>query len=145
MDRNDCDISTTCNWKSWLSDLCHESYMANGSHSAVSEIAGSRHTLACSLSKLRSSIEAGKKQLRVWLQYVCGVTEMLRHPFFCVPFVLLWSPYCDSEMARSGFEDGSKWCALGNACRMANEAIFMSPRIYVHGKMNLYSFFDAMI
>ena len=39
------------------------------------EMAGSSHTLACCLSKLRSSLEAGKKQIRVWLQYVCGVKE----------------------------------------------------------------------
>ena len=43
----------------------------------VKEIAGSGHTLTCCLSKLRSSLEAGKKQLRVWLQYVCNVAEVL--------------------------------------------------------------------
>ena len=164
MDRNDCDISTTCNWKSWLSDLCHESYMANGSHSAVSEIAGSRHTLACSLSKLRSSIEAGKKQLRVWLQYVWSVTEMLLYPSFGVgfnptfltlgranafvlhslnrkvPLVLLLSPYGDSEMARSGFEDGSKWRASDNICSCVIKAGFVASRTCVRRAMNYVTF-----
>jgi len=41
------------------------------------EMAGCSHTLASCLSKLRSRQEAGKKQLRVWLQYGCSVTEVL--------------------------------------------------------------------
>lgn len=87
----------------------------------VKEIAGFSHTLASCLSKLRSNIEAGKKQPRVWLQYVCGVTEVFFYPSFGVvfkptfltlsranafvlhslnrkvPLVLLWSLYGNSE------------------------------------------------
>lgn len=70
-------------------------------------MAGSNHTPASCLSNLRSTLEASKKQPRVWLQYVCGVTEMLLYP----SFEFLWSPHDDSEMARYGFEDGSKRCA----------------------------------
>lgn len=40
------------------------------------EMAGSSHTPACCLSKLRSSLGAGKKQPRVWLEYVCSVAMM---------------------------------------------------------------------
>ena len=54
------------------------------SFGAVREMAGFRYTLSSCLSKLRSSIEAGKKQLRVWLQYSCGVTEMLLYPSFSI-------------------------------------------------------------
>lgn len=39
------------------------------------ETVGTSHTPACCWSKLKSSLKAGKKQLRVWLQYVCGVKE----------------------------------------------------------------------
>ena len=59
-----------------------ESYLAGISHSVCKEKAGSSHTLTCCLSKLRSSLEAGKKQPRVWLQYVCGVAE----EFLCLSF-----------------------------------------------------------
>jgi hypothetical protein len=47
------------------------------SFGSAKEMAGSSHTLACCLSKLRSSLQAGKKQPRVWLQYVCNVAEVL--------------------------------------------------------------------
>lgn len=63
-------------------------------------MAGSSHTPACSLSKLRSSLEAGKKQPRVWLQYGCCVTDMLPYPSFRVPLVFLFSPYGDSKISR---------------------------------------------
>jgi len=47
------------------------------SFDAAKEMAGSSHTPACCVSKPRSSLEAGMKQLRAWLEYACGVTEML--------------------------------------------------------------------
>jgi hypothetical protein len=125
------------------------------------EMAGSIHTLTCCLSKLRSSLEAGKKQLIVWLQYVCGVTEMFLdepsgraerlYPSFGAPLVFLWSPHGDSEMARNGFldepsgkaerEDCLKWSTSGNTCSLTNEAGFGSPRTYVQGAMNLCNLF----
>ena len=46
------------------------------SFGAVKEMASSSHTLPCCVSKLRSSLEAGKKQLRVWLQYVSDVVRI---------------------------------------------------------------------
>jgi hypothetical protein len=55
------------------------------SHSVDSQMAYSRHTLACCLSKLRSSLEAGKKQPRGRLQYACSITEAL----FTPPLVFL--------------------------------------------------------
>ena len=82
------------------------SHFSDISHSVASEMAGSSHTPACCLSKLRSSLEAGKKQFRVWLEYVCSVAKMLFYP----PFrVLLLSPYDSSKKIRSGFEEGSKF------------------------------------
>ena len=68
-------------------------------HRVALVLIGPSHTLTCCLCMIRSRFEAGKKQLRVWLQYVCGVTEMLLSPSFGVPLVLLLSPYGDSEMA----------------------------------------------
>ena len=119
-------------------------YILGISQVVVKEMAGYSHTLPCCVSKLRSSLEAGKKQLRVWLQYVCGVTEMLLYSFGD-PLVLLWSPYGDSEMARNGFldepsgkaerEDGSKWCATGNVCSCANAVGFVGLQTYVQKPM----------
>ena len=77
-----------------------------------------RHTLTCCLSKLRSSLEAGKKLLRVWLKYGGIVAKMLLdepsgraerfYLYFCAPLAFLWSLYNSSEWIRSGFEKGSK-------------------------------------
>lgn len=69
---------------------------------AVKEMTGSSHTITSCLSKLRSCLKAGKKQLRVWLQYVCDVAKVLLYSSFSGPLVLLWSPHGDSEMARNG-------------------------------------------
>ena len=158
MNRNDSDIYTNGNRKTWLSDMCHELYLANGSHSAVSQMRDSNHYC---LSKTRSSLEADKKQLRVWLQYAYSVADVLLHPSFGAPLVLdfirpflrsaeqihllcarltewfLWSPHGDSEMARNGFEDGSKWCATSKICSSANEAGFVAQCTYVYRSMNL--------
>lgn len=68
-------------------------YILGINQGVVKEMAGSSHTPASCLSKFRSSLEAGKKQLRVWLEYGCSVTEMLLFPSFRVPLVLLLSPY----------------------------------------------------
>lgn len=69
-----------------------KSYQTGISHSVDKEMAGFSHTLTCCLSKLRSSLEAGKRQLRVWLQYACGVVEALLYSSLGVPIVLLCSP-----------------------------------------------------
>lgn len=84
------------------------SYLTGISHSVGKGMAGISHAPACCVSKHRSSLEAGKKQLRVWLVYACGVTEVLLYPSFRVPLVFLLPPYDSSEMVRSGFEEGSK-------------------------------------
>ena len=87
---------------------CLKSYLADICHSVASEMAGSSHTLPCCLSMLRSCLEAGKKQLRVWLQYGNSVAEVSLYSSFGAPLAFLGTPYCDSEMARNGFENGSK-------------------------------------
>lgn len=74
--------------------------MTDINYSVASVIADSSHTLDGSLSKLRSCLEAGKKQFRVWQQYVCGVIKMLLYSFFRVPLVLLLSPCDDLENVR---------------------------------------------
>jgi len=117
------------------------SYISGISHSVASEMAGHSHTQVCCLSKLRSSLGAGKKQLRVWLEYVCSMAEMLLYSSFGAPSVFPWSLYDSSKMVGSGFldkpsgkaerEDGSKWYATGNVCSCANRAVFVVLRIYV--------------
>ena len=77
-----------------------KSYLVGISHTVSKEMAGSSHTPACCLSKLRSSLEAGKKQPRVWLQYSCGVVEGFLCFSFGVPLVLLWSPFDDSYFSN---------------------------------------------
>ena len=112
-------------------------YILGISQGVVKEMAGSSHTPASCLSKPRSSQEAAKKQIRVWLQYFCsGAKVLLLYSSFSVPLVILWSPYGDLEMARNGFEDSSKWCATGNTCSGVNEAGFVASRTLVHGPTN---------
>ena len=38
MDRNDSNIYISCNQKTWLIDMCHKSYLANGSHGEAKEM-----------------------------------------------------------------------------------------------------------
>ena len=80
-------------------------YITDISHSVASEMVAFSHTLGLLMSKPRSSLEAGKKLPRVWLEYACSVSKVLLCPSFGAPLVFLWSPYGDSEMARNGFED----------------------------------------
>ena len=107
------------------------------------EMAGYSHTLPCCVSQLRSSLEASKKQLRIWLQYVCGVTEMLLYTCFGAPLVLHRTPYDDSEMARNGFEDGSKVMRrnmqLTDMCSSTYKTVFDALHIYESKEMNIGS------
>ena len=125
-------------------------YITGISHIVALEMARSIHTPARCLSKPRSSLGAGKKQPRVWLDYVCCVAKMLLYPSFGAPLVLLWSPYGESEDARyihGGFSEPSRRCygvrsevyVLGNIGGVVNEAGFNASRTYVHGPMNLCS------
>lgn len=143
-------MSRKFNTKKFIKDVLYDRYAfvtpLLSSFGAVKEMAGSSHTPACCLSKPRSSLEAGKKQRRVWLQYVCGVEEMLFNPSYSGPLVLLWSPYGDSKKARNGFEEGSKWYVVsGDVCSSVNEAGFVGSRTYVHEAMNLCSCFETII
>ena len=88
-----------------------KSHLTGISYNLRKEMASFSHTSPCSMSKYRSSLEAGKKRPRVWLQYACSMTEMLLYPSFSAPLLFLWSPYSDSEVACTGFEEGSK-CVL---------------------------------
>ena len=123
-------------------------YILGISQGVVKEI-GSRHTLACCLCKLRSSLEAGKKQLKVWLQYVCSVSEMLLYPSFGAPLVFLRSPYDDSEMARNGFEDGSKVMRrnmqLTDMCSSTYKTVFDALHIDESKEMNIGSSMKSIL
>ena len=77
------------------------SYISGISHSIASEMAGSSHTLPCSLSMLRSRVEAGKKQPRRSLEY--GYSK--ERCSFTPPLALPLPPYDGSEMVLSGFLD----------------------------------------
>ena len=134
-------------YKRTISPDMHLAYLRQG---VGKEMEGYSYTPACCMSKPRSSLEAGKKQPIVWLQHVCGVTELFLYPSFRVgfnptfltlgrtnafvlyslnrkvPLVLLLSPYGDSEIARNGFEDGSKWCTTINVYGMNKETGFVA-------------------
>ena len=84
------------------------SYIIGISYSVTSEMAGSSHTPTCCLIKLRSNLEAGMKQLRVWLECAYSMAEVLHYPSLSVPLMLLLSPFGDSKMIRSEYENGSK-------------------------------------
>lgn len=110
-----------------------DNYLAYHSQGVGKAMADSSHTLTSSLSMLRSSLDAGKKQPRVWQQYVCGVTETLLYPSFGAPLLLLCSPYGDSKMAWRCVGDPAEVYALGNIGGVANEAGFNGSRTYVQG------------
>jgi len=80
-----------------------KSYLTGISHSVASEMAGSSHTLGLLMSKLRSSLEAGKKQPRVWIEYVSSQVKMLLYSSFCAPLVFLRSTCSDSEIIKQTF------------------------------------------
>ena len=67
-------------------------YILSVNQDVVKEMAGSSHTLGLLMSKLRSSLEAGKKQPRVWIEYVCSVAKMILYSSFGAPLVFLGSP-----------------------------------------------------
>ncbi len=67
-------------------------YISGVNQDVVKEMAGSIHTLGLLTSKLRSSLEAGKKQPRVWIEYVCRQVKMLLYSSFGAPSVFLGSP-----------------------------------------------------
>lgn len=73
-------------------------YSTDICHSVGEEMAGYSHAPGCYLSKFRSSLEAGKKQLRIWLQYVCDVAKVLLYSSLSGPLVFLWSPNDDSNL-----------------------------------------------
>lgn len=77
-----------------------ESYLTVISHAIASVMAGSSHTPGCYLSKPRSSLEAGKKQLRVGQQYGCSVAEVPLCLFFCAPLDIFWWPFDDSNLSN---------------------------------------------
>jgi len=130
-------------------------------------LAGFSHTLGLLMSKLRSSLEAGKKQLRVWLEYACSVTEVLLYPSFGAPIVFLMCFFRDSADAhfiQSCCTNITRWYAGGLTlvfCRCdghlaevyalskifvkASDVGFVSSRIYVYGVIILCTFTGLLI
>ena len=64
------------------------------------ELVSSSHTLALLMSKLRSSLEAGKKQAKRSLEYGYSMESVLLYPSFVASSVFLLPPYDGSEMVR---------------------------------------------
>ncbi len=130
-------------------------YILGISQGVVKEI-GSRHTLACCLCKLRSCLEAGKKQPRVWLEYVCDVEAVHLYPSFAARLVHLWSPFDVMEDIRyihGGYVEVSRWIRAtstevsrrcnGNptevyaseySCSSAHEVDFVDILAFVHSQ-----------
>ena len=113
-----------------------KSYLTGISHSVCKEKAGYSHTPGCYLSKLRSSLEAGKKQLRVWLQYVNSMTEVFLYPSFGV----FWPPFVGREMVRNSIEDGLIMPVLLNICMRTYNEDFVFSLTHVQRPMQSYSY-----
>lgn len=107
-----------------------EPFFSGISHSVDSQMAYSRHTLTCCLSKLRSSLEAGKRQLRVWLQYVCRMMELFLYTSFSVPLVLLWSPCRSAKDSRlySSLDDNAYTYLCFGVIRIKQILFIIVPR-----------------
>ena len=82
-----------------------KSYQTGISHSVGKEMAGSCHTSPRSMSKYRSSLEAGKKQLRVWLEYALYPRMLCR----CYTDVARYIHAGLSEKVRRCNGDGSEF------------------------------------
>ena len=138
-----------------------KSYLTGISHSVASMLAASSHTIALLMSKPRSSLEAGRKQPRVWLEYVCSMANVLFYPSFGTPLGLHWSTFgvtgdtryihggCMEILQRkhvtytvSRRRNGNltEVDALDNVGSSANETAFMVLCTYVRGLINLYLF-----
>ena len=136
-------------------------YISGVNQDVVKEMAGSSHTLGILMSKLRSSLEAGKKQPRVWLQYVLSMANVLFYQSFGAPLVLHWSTFgvtgdtryihggCTEILQRkhvtytvSRRRNGNltEVDALDNVGSSANETAFIVLCTYVRGLINLYLF-----
>ena len=165
MGRNKSDINISCNRKNRLILMCYVSNVADFRHSVAKEMSSYRHAIACCLSKLRSDIRAGKKQLRVWLQYACSVSEVLLHPSVAPLVLLRYSigftedvryihgrctevPRCCDEsltlVSRRCNENLTKVYATANECLQ----VLMKPdswflRADVHGVQNPCSFTEV--
>ena len=144
-----------------------KSYLTGISHSVASDMAGSSHTLGLLMSKLRSSLEAGKKQPRVWIEYVCSVAKMILYSSFGAPLVFLMCFFRDSADAhfiQSCCMNITRWYAGGLTlvfCRCdghlaevyalskifvkASDVGFVSSRIYVYGVIILCTFTGLLI
>lgn len=88
-----------------------KSQIASCNHTVPLEKASFR-PLFCCLSKLRSSLEAGKKQQTiVWLEYICSIIEAFLHSSFCVPIVLLRCSFGVTKDVRyGGCTKVLQWC-----------------------------------
>lgn len=93
------------------------------------------HTLACCLSKHRSSIEAGWSVGRIFLEHANPKDAMYIHGEF-----MEFSWRCDEHltlMPRRSHGDLTEVCVLGNICGgRANETGFVASRTYFMGRMN---------
>lgn len=92
------------------------------------ELVGYSYTLPSSLSMPKRRVEAAWKQAKRSLEYGYSMAKVLLYPSFGAPLVFLWSTYGDSEMARNGFEDGSKRHVMMNLCGMSLEVVFVALR-----------------
>ena len=82
------------NLKSFLTVICH---------SVVPVIIGNNHTLASSLSKLRSCLEAGKKQPKRSLEYCFSMGDVLLYPSFGALLVYLLATFDEYVMKKVGW------------------------------------------
>ena len=135
--------------------------LASISHSVASEIAVYSHTLALLMSKLRSSIEASKKQPIVWLEYGCSMAEVTLYLSFDGLLVLHWPPsgvMVDTRYIHGGYTEILRRTqvtyivsrrrngnltggdTLDNVGSSANETGFMVLCTYVRGLINPYLF-----
>ena len=80
-----------------------KSLLTGISHSVASEMAVYSHTLALLMSKPRSSLEAGKKQPIVWLEYGCSMAEVTLYLSFGGLLMYLWTTSDEYVMKKIGW------------------------------------------
>lgn len=117
-------------------------YISGISHSVALILAAYSHTLGLLMSKLRSSLEAGKKQPRVWIEYVCSVAKMLLYPSFGAPSVFLYSLCGGSEMSWCSNVNLTEVFAVGNIFSLATDGAIVALRSLDHNRVTISSCLD---
>ncbi len=132
-----------------------KSHLTGISQNVSKEMASSSHTLACYVSKTRSSLEASKKLPRVWQEPAWCVAKAFLSSSFDAPLAFHSSPYGESVdvwYIHGGYTGVTQWCygnltdanVSDNLCSLINDGSFVASRTFVHKRATTGSCLDML-